>query len=111
MRQELIPDREKAAQRPSHEYVHIGWDVLPCNWTGPYATLIEEWYRDGSNSVRLGLEPDRDELPKSLWFVCTCGGGSVKLAKFLEGNIAGLTPDSLQKRWHDMFDVKLCIDE
>ena len=33
------------------------------------------------------------------------------MAKFLEGNVAGLTPDSLQKMWHDRFDVKLCLDD
>ena len=30
--------------------------------------------------------------------------------KFLDGNVAGLTPDSLQKLWHDRFEVKLCLD-
>ena len=33
------------------------------------------------------------------------------MAKFLEGNVASLTPDSLQKMCHDRFDVKLCLDD
>ena len=76
----------------------------------PYAALLEEWHKDGSNAVQLGLEPERDDLPKSLWFVHG-HGGSVKLAKFLQGNVAGLTPDSLQKMWHDRFEDKLCLED
>ena len=104
---------KKAAQRPSHEYLHRGWEQLQRNWTAPYASLIEEWHRDGSHGIQLGLEPDRDDLPRSLWFVHGRGGrgGLVKLARFLEGNVAGLTPVSLQKMWHDRFDIKLCLDD
>ena len=65
------------------------------------ATMIHDWYETGAHSVQLGMEPDRDDLPKSLWFVRTHSGGSVKLATFLEGNVASLTEDSLQKMWHE----------
>ena len=54
-----INHHEEAAQRPSHEYLHRGWEQLPHNWTAPYAALIEQWHRDGSNAVQLGLGPDR----------------------------------------------------
>ena len=33
------------------------------------------------------------------------------MVKFLQGNVASLTPDSLQKMWHDRYNVKLCLDE
>ena len=43
---------------------------------------------------------------------CTdVGAISVKLARFLEGNVTSLTPESLQRMWHDRFDIKLCLDD
>ena len=40
----------------------------------PYAALLMRWHKEGSNAIQLGLEPDRHELPKSLWFVHGRGG-------------------------------------
>ena len=57
--------REKAVQRPSHECLHRGWEHLLRNCMAPYVALLEEWHRDGSNAIQLGLEPDRDSLSGS----------------------------------------------
>ena len=80
-------------------------------WCGRQARRYMAYLRDNSYAEHLGFAPQEDTLEQSLWFVRAPGGGSVKLAKFLEGNVAGLTETSLQRLWEDPAAGPRCFED